>query len=150
MLELTTSPLRRSAEVPLGTAYERSRSSQGRTDPEYRLSLRGVGGRQPAGDCAGSSTSMQAPGVSVFPLSAPTRLDKRVARRYFNWPPRLICVPHDVDRWQRAGVGAAIGCFQDVVGDFAKDGGIREDVVDNAQLTADIVGLDVNIVRASN
>ncbi len=45
--------------------------------------------------------------------------------------------------------GALGGCVQGLFGQFAKDAGIREDIVNNAQLAADIFGLDVNIVKAS-
>ncbi len=45
--------------------------------------------------------------------------------------------------------GAFGGCFQGAATRFLKDAGIRRDIVDNADLAADIIGLDVNIVRAS-
>jgi hypothetical protein len=48
-----------------------------------------------------------------------------------------------------AATGALGGCVQGVLGQFAKDAGIEEDIVENAQLAADIFSLDVNIVRAS-
>ncbi len=46
--------------------------------------------------------------------------------------------------------GLFVGCLQGAAaGQALKDAAIREEIVDNVQLDADLLGLDVNIVRAS-